>query len=177
MIETARLILRQYQEADRAALRAMLADPEVMHDSEPMTLDEADTFFERRRSQIETDGFGKWALERRSDGAFLGMTGVSRAWPGLPISPALDAGWRLDRAAWGFGYAAEAARAAITHTFQLTDAAEILAFTAPTNQRSLAVMLRLGFRRDAARDFTYETGLPAVLYAMAKRDWAAVASV
>jgi RimJ/RimL family protein N-acetyltransferase len=175
MIETPRLILRQYQEADRPALRAMMADPEVMHDSEPMTAEEADTFFERRRSQIETDGFGKWAVERRSDGAFLGLTGVSKAYHGLPIAPALDAGWRLARAAWGFGYAAEAARAAIGHTFQLTGAAEILAFTLPTNQRSLAVMQRLGFRRDAARDFTYETGLPAVLYAMAKSDWVAVA--
>jgi len=172
MIETPRLILRQYREADRAAFRAMVADPEVMHDyGAPMGQDEADAFFERRRAQIETDRFGKWAVERRSDGVFLGFVGVSLVYPGLPIAPGLEIGWRLARAAWGFGYAAEAARASMTDTFERTGATEILSFTQPHNDRSLAVMRRLGFRRDAARDFTYETGLPAVLYAMAKSNW------
>jgi RimJ/RimL family protein N-acetyltransferase len=171
MIETARLILRPYREADRAPFHAMVADPEVMHDSAPMTPAEADVFFARRRDQIENDGFGKWAIERRADGGFLGFAGVSHAYHGLPIAPALEVGWRLARHAWRHGYAAEAARASITDTFQRTGAAEILSFTLPTNTRSLAVMQRLGFRRDAARDFTYETGLPAVVYAMARTDW------
>jgi RimJ/RimL family protein N-acetyltransferase len=171
MIETPRLILRQYREADRPALRAMLADPEVMHDSEPMTAEEADTFYKRRHGQIESDGFGKWAVERRADGAFLGLTGVSKAWPGLPIAPALDVGWRLIRSAWGAGYASEAARAAIVWTFERTGATEILSFTLPTNERSLAVMRRLGLVRDETRDFRYETGLPAVVYAARREDW------
>ena len=176
MIETERLILRQYREADRAPFRAMLADPEVMHDyPAPYSAEEADAYFERRRSQIDEFGFGKWAVERRADQLFLGFVGVSWAYPGLPVAPALEIGWRMARVAWGAGYATEAARASLSDAFARTGEAKVIAFTAPTNERSLAVMRRLGFRRDASRDFTYETGLPAVVYAMARADWPAQA--
>jgi len=40
----------------------------------------------------------------------------------------------------------------------------VISFTLPTNARSLAVMARLGLTRDPSRDFTYETGNPAVVF-------------
>ena len=47
------------------------------------------------------------------------------------------------RAAWGHGYASEAARASLIDIFRRTDAAEVISFTQPTNTRSEAVMRRL----------------------------------
>ena len=174
MIVTARLILRQYREADRAPFRAMMADPDVMHDyPAPFSAEEADAYFERRRGQIAANGFGKWAIERRSDGALLGFVGVSEAYPTLPVAPALEIGWRLARASWAQGYASEGARAALADVFERTGAAEIIAFTLPTNARSLAVMHRLGLERDAARDFVFETGLPAVVFVARRASQAA----
>jgi len=176
MIETARLILRQYCDADRAPFRAMMADPEVMHDyPAPFSAEEADAYFERRRGQIAAHGFGKWAIERRADGAFLGFVGVSEAYPELPVAPALEIGWRLVKGAWGEGYASEAARAALIDAFERTGAAEIIAFTLTTNERSLSVMRRLAMSRDPARDFVFETGLPAVVFVTRRAAWVAAA--
>ena len=172
MIETERLILRQYREDDRGAFRAMMADPEVMHDwPAPFTEAEADRYFERRRGQVAAAGFGKWAVERRADRTFLGFVGASEAYPALPIAPALEVGWRLARHAWGGGYATEAARAALADVFARTDVAEVVSFTSPANDRSLAVMRRLGLGRASARDFLYETGLPAVVFLATRAAW------
>ena len=63
-------------------------------------------------------------------------------------------GWRLMRHAWGFGYATEAARAALTDTFVRVGLDAVIAYTAADNLRSQAVMTRLKMRRDPSRDFT-----------------------
>jgi RimJ/RimL family protein N-acetyltransferase len=176
MIETARLTLSAWTEAERAPYAAMCDDPEVMHDyPAPFDAATAHERFKRHMAAFARDGFGKWALRRKDDSAYLGYCGVSPIWPTLPVAPGFEIGWRMVRAAWGHGYATEAARAALTDVFARTDAAEVLAFTLPTNHRSQAVMRRLGLERDAARDFNYEDGHPAVVYVARREAWAATA--
>jgi RimJ/RimL family protein N-acetyltransferase len=58
------------------------------------------------------------------------------------------------RSAWGHGYATEAARAALNDAFTRVGLAEVVAYTAPDNLRSQAVMSRLQLERDPSRDFT-----------------------
>jgi len=65
-------------------------------------------------------------------------------------------GWRLAREAWGQGYAAEAARAALVDAFRVTGLKEVLSYTSEDNQRSQSVMRRLALRRDPSRDFVAE---------------------
>jgi RimJ/RimL family protein N-acetyltransferase len=74
----------------------------------------------------------------------------------LPPGPALEVGWRLSPAAWGGGYATEAARGAIAWGFEnRPQAPEIIAITARTNVRSQAVMRRLGMVAEPWRDFDH----------------------
>ncbi|HEX7761848.1 MAG TPA: GNAT family N-acetyltransferase [Caulobacteraceae bacterium] len=155
MIETERLILRRWRARDREPYAELTADPEVMawlggvldkHQSADH-MDAMDEHFDRW-------GYGRYVLERKADGAFLGFAGVSRIWPGLPVSGA-EIGWRLAREAWGHGYATEAARAATDEALTRFELPEILAFTAQSNLRSQAVMVRLGYQRDAIRDFDH----------------------
>jgi RimJ/RimL family protein N-acetyltransferase len=174
MIETARLTLSAWTEAERAPFIAMCADPKVMHDyPAPEDAATAGARFDRYAAAQARDGFGKWPLRRKEDGAFLGFCGVSPIWPTLAPAPGLEIGWRMVRAAWGHGYATEAARAALADIFARTDAAEVISFTLPTNTRSLAVMARLDLDRDEARDFTYATGLPAVVFVAPRIRYAA----
>ncbi len=172
MIETARLTLTAWTEADRAGFRAMSSDPEVMHDyGGPFSPEEADRRFQRHVAAFARDGFGKWALRCKADGAYLGYCGVSPIWPTLPPAPGLEIGWRLVRAAWGHGYASEAARAALADVFAHTAVAEVISFTLRANTRSQAVMDRIGLERDESRDFLYETGLPALVWVAPRSAW------
>ena len=65
----------------------------------------------------------------------------------------MEIGWRLQRAAWGAGYASEAAAAALADGFGRIGLETIIAYTARDNLRSRAVMDRLGMVYDPVRDF------------------------
>jgi RimJ/RimL family protein N-acetyltransferase len=103
-------------------------------------------------------GFCRWAVESR-EGDFLGYVGVMPSRPAHPLGPHADIGWRLVRSAWGHGYATEAAGAALHDAFTRCGLREVLAYTAPDNLKSQAVMARLCLRRDASRDFSVPDGL------------------
>jgi RimJ/RimL family protein N-acetyltransferase len=55
---------------------------------------------------------------------------------------------------WGHAYATEAARAALNDTFIRVRLDEVVAYTAPDNLKSQAVMTRLQLQRDPSRDYT-----------------------
>jgi RimJ/RimL family protein N-acetyltransferase len=112
-LRTERLLLRGFEDRDRVAHAAMNADPEVMHHfPAPLDAAESDAMLERMAAHWSEHFFGLWAVERRSDGAFLGFTGLTRPSFEAHFTPAVEVGWRLAREAWGHGYATEAAEAA-----------------------------------------------------------------
>ena len=74
--------------------------------------------------------------------------------PDHPLGLHVQIGWRLMRHAWGFGYATEAAQAALSDAFVRIGLDAVVAYTAADNLRSQAVMTRLQMRRDPSRDFT-----------------------
>lgn len=154
MIETPRLRLRPWRDTDRAAFAAMLADPEVMRDlGGPLGRDAADAKLDGYIATFERAGVARLAVTGRDRG-FLGYAGVMPLDAGHPSGAAFDVGWRLTRAAWGRGFATEAARAALHDAFTRLGALEVVAYTAADNLRSQAVMQRLGMHRAASRDFT-----------------------
>lgn len=152
---TDRLVLRAFTDADRDPFAALNRDPEVVrHLQGPLDRARSDAFVDRIAACWRERGYGLWALEVRDTGAFVGYTGL---WPAdfLPSGPAVEVGWRLARAAWGRGYAPEAAREALRHGFEEVGLAEVVSFTAAGNTASLRVMAKIGLRRDADRDFDH----------------------
>ncbi|MEQ8620545.1 MAG: GNAT family N-acetyltransferase [Thalassobaculaceae bacterium] len=184
-IETERLILRPWRESDLAPFAALNADPEVM-EFFPETLGRAqsDALAQRVGERIEAEGFGFFAVEVKGGPGFIGMVGPSVPGYGaeLPCGPCTEVGWRLSRAAWGKGYASEAAAASLAFAFDVLDRDEVVAFTAVQNERSQAVMRRIGMTRDESGDFDHPL-LPEghrllrhVLYRISRARWKALRS-
>jgi len=157
MIETERLLLRRWREADRAPLAAIHADPEVMYWLGGVhAREDSDAFMDRYEAHFDEHGFGFWAIERREDGVLLGVAGLRRAlFEGHPTSPCIEIGWRLARHAWGQGHMTEAAGAALDDGFSRLGVEEVLAWTATSNLKSQVVMRRIGMQRYEARDFDH----------------------
>ena len=118
----------------------------------PISRADSDAKFDRYRMAYDQLGFSRWVVQGRDD-QFLGYAGVLPGQAG-PLGAHHEIGWRLVRNAWGQGYAAEAARAALADVFERVGLTEVLAYTAAKNMRSRAVMTKLGMERQAHLDFT-----------------------
>jgi RimJ/RimL family protein N-acetyltransferase len=161
MIETERLLLRQWRDEDREPYAAMMADPEVGYWlAGTQTREQSLAAIDRFQAELDANGFGMLAVERRSDSAFIGAAELERLKSSMPIAPGHEIGWRFACHAWGRGYASEAARALLTDGFERLGLSEIVAFTAVSNSRSRAVMERIGMRHDASRDFDHPALAP-----------------
>jgi len=152
-LSTPRLLLRPWRESDFAPFAALNADPAVMeHFPSIPTREESDAMARRIMARIEERGWGLWAVEVAGGEPFIGFTGLGVPTFEAHFTPCTEVGWRLARGAWGKGYATEAARAALAFGFGELGLGEIVSFTAVTNKRSMAVMERLGMRRDGEFD-------------------------
>jgi ribosomal-protein-alanine N-acetyltransferase len=155
-LATERLLLRDWRAGDRVPFAEMNGDREVMrHFPATLTRRASDELAERIGADVAHRGWGLWALEKRATGRFIGFTGLAHVDFEASFTPAVEIGWRLARAAWGHGYATEAARAAADFAFERLHLAELVSFTAEDNARSRAVMRRLGMRHDDAHDFDH----------------------
>lgn len=142
---TDRLVLRSWRVQDRAPFAALNADPVVMeHFPSTLTTEQSDAFVDFVQAAIDARGWGIWAAERREDGAFIGFIGITPVSFESDFTPAVEVGWRLARPYWGCGLATEGGRAALDFAFATLGLERVVAFTAQSNQRSEAVMLRLG---------------------------------
>jgi len=155
-LETQRLVLRRWRDADLEPFAVLNADPEVMRHM-PALLDrsESDVLARRIRAELDGEPFGLWAVEVPGVTEFAGFVGLSRVGFEAHFTPAVEIGWRLARPCWGQGYATEAARAAVAHGLGPCGLDEIVSFTSPGNTRSRAVMERIGMTHDPADDFDH----------------------
>jgi RimJ/RimL family protein N-acetyltransferase len=152
-LTTDRLVLRQWRDEDLDGWAAMNADAQVReYFPEVLNRSQSAASLAYFRSTLADRGWGWWAVEVAASGEFVGMTGLDPVDGELPFD-GVEIGWRLARPAWGHGYATEAARAALAYGFETLGLREILAITAAGNERSQAVMRRLGMTHDPADDF------------------------
>jgi ribosomal-protein-alanine N-acetyltransferase len=86
-------------------------------------------------------GFGRWVL--RAGGQLIGTVKLAE-WVALG-RPEVELGYALLPEFWSHGYAIEAGAGALEHARRELGLTEVVAFTLPENQPSLAVMQHLGF--------------------------------
>jgi len=155
-----RLLLRPWQDADVEPFVALNADPVVMqHFPSVLSRDETLASLERIRAHFATHGYGVWVVSRPGEADFLGFVGIYHptftAHFTSPEAPCLEIAWRLVPAAWGKGYATEGARLSLRHAFSVLGVDEVVSLTVPSNERSRAVMQRLGMQHSPADDFDH----------------------
>lgn len=179
-LESPRLLLRQWRDADLPELAAMCADPQVMRYF-PATLshEESAALIGRLRQHFALHGFGFWALECKDNGELVGLTGLLQVGFAAPFTPAVEIGWRLARQYWGRGYASEAATAALAAGFRQMGLEQIVSFTAASNLPSQKVMHAIGMQHDPAGDFQHPKLAdghplkPHLLYRITQAQWKA----
>jgi RimJ/RimL family protein N-acetyltransferase len=152
MIETERLRLRAWQDADCEPFWAMGLDDEVMRYLPKMTREQSDAAVQRMIAIEAEHGHVFWALERKIERDFIGFCGILR--PRSPIYKH-EIGWRLARHAWGLGYAREAAEASLVWVWANLEVPSIMAVTNLANTRSWRLMERLGMKRQPLEDFDH----------------------
>ena len=136
----------------------------------PFTRKESDEVMDRYEKSFKENGFGRFAVERCSDGAFLGMVGLAFATHPVCHQTFVDFGWRLSPDCWGQGFATEGAREVARHAFEDLKLDALVALAAEANIRSRRVMEKLKMTHDLADDFDepkFPIGHPArrhVLY-------------
>lgn len=179
-IRTERLILRNWQESDRALFHQINSDEKVM-EFFPFRRNraEADAKMDEFRSWIDEDGFGFAAAEITATSQCIGFVGLLET-ENLPrLAPeTIEIGWRLAPQFWGKGYVTEAARAWLAFGFETLNRDEIVSFAVSNNTRSTGVMERIGMRRDPSRDFDHPSVPDShpqlkrhVFYALSRDDW------
>lgn len=155
--QTERLRIRNWQDPDRDLFFEINSDPEVMTFF-PFRRDraDADALFDRNRQAIADTGYGFFALALQETDESIGFCGL--AIPDLaPILPigTVEIGWRLARRYWSKGYVTEAASALLAFAFETRGLEEIVSFAVADNDRSIAVMERIGLTRDIDGDFEH----------------------
>ncbi|TDO45388.1 RimJ/RimL family protein N-acetyltransferase [Kribbella sp. VKM Ac-2527] len=171
MRTTDRLVLRPFRDSDLEPWVAMNTDPEVMKylGGKPLSPEESERITVGVNKRYESDGIGFLAIERRSDGAFLGACGLQHE-PWYPDD--MELGWRLAREYWGHGYATEAASSWMAYGFTELDLPRIISITDTPNERSIAVMRRLGMSFDHAAELEEDGDtFEAVIYSITPEAW------
>lgn len=146
LVETERLVLREWEPGDARVLLAMTGDPEVMlhiGDRRPWeTIERAEGWLGRVAESYRVRGYGFWAVVEKASGREVGSCGFGPQ----PGTGTPEFGYLYARHAWGRGYATEAGRAVMLHGFKNLGFARVVACTTPEHAASRRVLEKLGFR-------------------------------
>lgn len=156
MLETDRLILRNWQDSDLPVFVRMNSDPRVMEFFPSLPTREAsDMLANDMKLALNTSGIGLFAVEVKNGAPFIGFIGLAIPKFTAHFTPCVEIGWRLAFPHWGKGYATEGAKAVLKHGFDVLKLPEIVSFTAAINMRSQAVMQKIGMTHNTADDFDH----------------------
>jgi RimJ/RimL family protein N-acetyltransferase len=178
LLETERLVLRRFTEADVDHLVELDSDPEVMRfltGGKPTSREQIrGDVLPRILESYRRGGFGWWAAIEKASGSFIGWFGLFQR----PESPAdeVELGYRLRRAAWGKGYATEGSIALIDRSFRELGVERVTAQTMAVNTASRRVMEKAGMTLARTFHQTWDdpidgTELGEVEYELVRAEW------
>jgi [ribosomal protein S5]-alanine N-acetyltransferase len=167
MIETPRMILREFCNGDADALAAVLSDPGTMR-FYPAPLDRAgvEEWMARNRRRYAKDGHGLWAMVVRQNNEVIGDCGWTVQ--NVDGTDEMEIGYHVRRELWGRGLATEAARACREYGFARLPVERLISIIPPENLPSRRVAEKNGM---TIWKQEMRVGFPHLIYSIRRDQW------
>ena len=168
IIETERLMLREYSMDDFDALYEIMSDAETMQHY-PAPFDEARTgrWIEWNLENYARYGFGLWAVVLKETGEFIGDCGITIQNIDGEMLP--EIGYHIHKNHRRRGYAAEAARAVRDWVFQNTDYDTVYSYMKYTNVGSYSTAMANGMKK--VKEYPDPKNTISYAFAITRDEW------
>jgi ribosomal-protein-alanine N-acetyltransferase len=172
-LTTERLLLREVQPTDAAAVLVSFGDPVVqMYNSPVLDLNGVHELIMDIRKAYAAKESLVWGLTRQGDDTVMGMIGL---WRWSRHHRRVELGYDLARVYWGKGYATEGVTAVLNFAFTQMNMNRVEAYTIADNHGSVRLLARLGFVREGTRrNYSWEedgTFHDSAIYGLLASEW------
>jgi [ribosomal protein S5]-alanine N-acetyltransferase len=144
ILETGRLLLREFVEEDAEWFFRLNSDPQVLRfvpDKQLLSVEQArQILLDHPIADYRKHGFGRGACILKSTGEPIGFAGLKY----LVELGEIDVACRLIPPMWGKGLATEAARASVRYGFANLGLKQIIGLAMPENVASVRVLEKIG---------------------------------
>ncbi|AJS58868.1 GNAT family N-acetyltransferase [Paenibacillus sp. IHBB 10380] len=114
ILETTRLLVKQYTMNDFEPLNSILSDPITMSFwPSPFKVDQTEQWLKRNIESYNNNGYGRWGLELKDTGDLIGDVGIVKT--EIDGQPEYDLGYIIYSEYWKQGFAFEAAQACLQY--------------------------------------------------------------
>lgn len=167
ILETKRLILREFEPQDLADLSEILQDKEVMYAWEHAFSDaEVMEWYNRQIDRYHTCGYGYWAVIEKSSNQFIGQCGILMTKIEGKEFP--EIGYLFKKKYWCNGFATEAATGCKNYAFEALQISKIYSTVRTNNIASQKVAEKIGMKIEKEIIKHYNTDMPHYLYSIEK---------
>ena len=168
VIETTRLILREYSSGDFEALFEILSDAETMrHYPKPYDSEMTKAWIERNIRRYREHGFGLWAVILKESGEFIGDCGITIQNIDGEYLP--EIGYHIHKKYQRQGFGSEAARAVRDWAFENTEYDCLYSYMKHTNIASYSTAIAIGMKK--VKEYPDPNNEISYAYAITRKDW------
>lgn len=168
MIETERLMLREYALQDFDAIYEILSDPETMqHYPSPFNEERTRNWIEWNLQNYREYGFGLWAVVLKKTSELIGDCGLTIQNIDGKFLP--EIGYHIHKKYWRRGLGSEAARAVRDWAFKNTKYDCLYSYMKYTNIGSYATALAIGMKK--IKEYPDERNGISYAYAIKRKEW------
>jgi len=162
ILETTRVVLREFRRDDADALARVISDPETMRFyPAPYDRKGVEDWIARNLQRYAKDGHGLWAMTLKGSGELIGDCGLTVQ--NVDGADEVEIGYHVRRDLWGKGFATEAARACRDFGFARLPVERLISLIRPENLPSRRVAEKNGMT--AWKEVMWRN-LPHLVYAI-----------
>ena len=168
LIETDRLILREFTSEDFDALFLILSDAETMqHYPQPFDRERTRHWIKWNIQNYAEHGFGICAVVLKQSGELIGDCGLTLQNIDGELLP--EIGYHINRNHWQKGFGSEAARAVRDWAFEHTHYDTLYSYMKYTNVASYSVAVSMGMKR--IKEYPDRKNKISYAYAITRDEW------